>query len=681
MTSRSTTRPLDITPGVQPDTDRTNLATPHWTSARGIRFENGSPQKIGGYLAIDLDDTVHGTCRTIYSTLINNSLYTILGTNEKLYYLSGDEITNITPVVTSTTAIANSLDTHYATLANNPVATTNGSKFLVISDTTAARLRVGDTYTLSGASTTNGIPDTEINAAHVIRTIGANTVTIKVSSSASSTGSGGGASVVRATGLIQVSKTAHALVEKDRIKVASAATVGGVTDTQINREWEIRYVDADNFDFMTAGTATSSVAAGGGASTTYQVEIDDGDVNVTAGQGYGMGRYGTGLYGDVKISSATFSYPRIWFMDRFGDNIIGTPGNGTGLYTWDGDLAEAPVLVSGAPTAINYAFVSDSIVVTFGAGGTENRILACDQGDITNWTDAAENQVFDDDIEGAGKFISHVSARGINLIFTEKQTYTMRYIGPPLVWEIKPLDSTVGIISPMARVAVKGVTYWMGAKNFYMWRGGNVEVIPSNTGKQSTIMHYVFTNINEAQRYKIFCWYNELFDEIWWHYPSAGSNEPDRIARLDLTDMTWVPDELDDRTAAEYPSLGVNYPRMISSESDLFYHEIGLNADEEALSFSLRGPKMTGGKTPATIVSVIPDSVQSGNITVNVSCRLYPQSANASFDQDYTVSPTTENIVLGGSGRYWEYEISGEDLDQEWMMGAWQEEVQPAGGN
>ena len=104
-----------------------------------------------------------------------------------------------------------------------------------------------------------------------------------------------------------------------------------------------------------------------------------------------------------------------------------------------------------APSAINYVFVSNSIVVTLGADGIVNRIKSSDQGDPEQWTSSSTNQVFIDDIEGAGRFISHISVLGDNLLFTERQTYRFTYIGQPFIWRIEKLDDSVGIISQNAR--------------------------------------------------------------------------------------------------------------------------------------------------------------------------------------------------------------------------------------
>lgn len=669
--------PIEIKPGVQPSTDRTALSTPHYTMSDKIRFWRGVPQKIGGWAKFTfLSRTISGTARTLYGAIINNLATTIIGTNSYLYSAYGQTLTNITPLQASTVPIANSLATDYATLAADPIATVDGSNLITITDTNAAFYREGDTYKLAGAATTNGILDTSINISHAIRSIGTNSITLMVSGAATSTGAGGGASVVRATGRLRVSATGHGQADGDRTKIAAAATTGGVTNTHINKEFIIRNKATDTFDIMTGGMATSAVTGGGGASTTYQKQIAVGLVGGGYGLGYGVGLYGVGRFGVSKTSITGVVYPRIWIADRFGDKIVITPGNQSGVYVWDGSVAAAPALVSGAPTDINYMFVSDNTLVTFGHQNIPNQIFASDQGDPTNWTASSLNQVFQDVIEGADRFLSHAPVLGINLIFTPSQTYRFAKVDINAgVWDIKLLDNSVGIIGPMARCSVNNVAYWMANNNFYMWSGGNVQQIPSNTQDQCSMLKYVFGNINLAQAYKSFAWYNDIFNEVWFHYPSANSSECDRIARVSLSDFSWCPDTMA-RTCAEYPENIFSFPRMMGQNGFLYNHEQGNDDDGSALAFSLESNLRSSGKETSIITGFVPDSVQNGDISVNVSAYQWPQSTTATYDKTFSVSDSSgrENIQIGG--RFWQYIWSGAQLGQAWIMGQWYELVQ-----
>lgn len=674
VTKPSDLQPLDIIPGVEPSTDQTAFATRHFVLSDKIRFVSGFPEKIGGFVStsFDGDNTIVGVPRTIYSQVTNNLLTTMVGTHSRLYGLIGSTLTNISPLIGAPTTIANSLATLYGTLASNPISTVNGSTTVTIADTSASRLRVGDSVKLSGATTTNGILNTTLNATHVVRSIGVNSYTIVVGDTANANGSGGGASVVRATGLVNVTAAAHGQVEGDRCKIAGAASFGGVLNTDLNKEFIIRNVATNSFDIMTAGMATSSVSSGGGASTSYDKQIAAGNIDERNAIGYGAGRYGTGLYGTARTSTSGRRYPRIWFFGQYGDAIIGTPGNQGSLYTWGGDTTVAPVVVTNAPTDIDYAFVSDSSIVTF----RKNRIRASDIGDSTVWASSSTNQAYDDYIEGAGNFWSHLPFDGYNLIFTNFQTYSFRYIGGKLVWEIKQISRNIGMISPRAGIVVNGIGYWMGTRGWYRWNGGAIETLPSNTKPRSTILKYIFQNLTQSQQSKIFCWYNEEFEEIWWHIPSANSNEPDTVARVNVNDLTWVPDTFN-RTAAEYPAV-LNYkPLLASYDGTLYRHEVGMDANGAAMTFSLRSRKFSFGKKTGLIVGYVPDSIQVGNISVRTRAYLYPQSVATAFDATTTVTPTTEYISLASQGRLWDYEISGSTLGQSWRAGVWQEMIQP----
>lgn len=673
--------PISMTPGCQPVTDKTAFSTVHSTFSDKIRWFQGVPQKIGGWnsIAFDYGATVNGVCRRVFSAFLSagTQLVTVLGTNQNLYALSGTRLTNITPLLTTTAAIPNSLSTDFRTLGNNPIMTQNGSGILTITDPNAAQYQAGDDITLSGVvGPINGISAGIINGIQVIRSVGTGVYTIIVAGTANATGAGGGNAVVLASGLITAAATAHGMTAGQRTKITLATTFGGITALQLNLEFIVRTTTTNTFQFMTTGTATSSAAAGGGAGTLYHAQLGAGNVDENAAAGYGAGFYGVGLYGTGLLSPNGRTFPRIWYADRFQAVMILTPGNQGALYFWNGDTTIAPTQLTNAPTAINYAFVSNDIVVTFGYQGVANQIFASDQQNITNWTASSSNQVFQDTISGAGPLISHLPVNGTNLIFTNNRTYVFTYIGLPLVWDISLLDGSIGIIAPLARCVVNGIAYWMGQKNFYCFRGGNVEVIPANSQLVSTILNYVYNNLTSSQRSKIYAWYNERFGEIWFHYPSAQSNEPDKVARVNINEgFIWTPDTFD-RSAAESPDILGITPRLISSGGIFYNHETGVDADGQAMPWSLVSNLRNQGKPSIYVSSIVPDSIQTGNINLNLTMWEYPQSPVPTSSRDYTITPTTPYMPVDNGGRYYQYEWSGSELGQQFIMGNWQEYIQ-----
>lgn len=664
--------PIEILPGVHPSTDISESTTGHYILSDKIRFRDGLPEKVGGNVTVVFanSNAISGCARSILPFETSAGLRYLIGTEKRLYYLSGSQLINVTPLKTATNAIANSLDSYYVSLAASPIATVLDSGTITITDT-ATKVVAGDTITLSAAVDTNGITAAQINLTHFVRSNDTNSFTVLTTGTATSTGSGGGASVILATGIINVNATAHDMSEGDRTGILGAADFAGFTAvTEINVEHIIRNVRTDDFDIVTTGEATSSVTGGGGAGTTYQTQIEAGECDAKSGTGYGVGLYGVGLYGIAKTST-TITVATSWVFDKFGSLVVATQGDQTGLYSWDVDTDNAPVLVANAPTAIDYCFVSNNICVTLGASATPNRVKWSDQGVLTTWTPLATNQAGEDDIENAGRFLSHVKLKGLNLLWTESQIYTFRYIGRPFVWATKWLDN-VGIIGKNARVAYKGIVYWMGNDNFYMYRSGRVEVIPSNSTKETTLKKYVFDNINTSQKSKIFAWYNAKFNEVWFHYPSANVNENDSIARVDVQDFTWSPDTYN-RSASSYPiELGTNptLAKVVSGDSTLLRHEVGANDDGAALTFSITSPFIRISIDMANINLLIPDSLQVGDITVTVNTKRYPHEAIFGT-KTFTITPTTGNVTFRLRGRYVQYIITGSSIDQTWRAGQW----------
>jgi len=667
--------PIEVLPGVKGIPDTTELASPHWVYAEKVRSTGETLRKLGGWESYTFNNgnTISGVPRSGYNIQIGNNIWILIGTNTRLYSLVGSLLTNITPVDTSSVAAADSLDTYYKTLANNPATTVLGSATIMIEDT-ATKVRGGDIIELSGFSgALNGIPDTELNAVHIARTQATDSFTIRVGTSATSSSAGGGASVVLATAIITLNDAAHGLGEGDRIFVDDAAATGGIPDTEINVEHIIRNVTTDAFDFVAVTVATSSVTGGGGASTIYYPPIPAGEADASSGIGYGMGLYGAGQYGVSKTSTASVLQPRVWTHDRFGNNPLMSPGQQTGLYQWLGSNLVAPTLVTNAPTAINGFFTSNNIVVTYGSGNVKNRLKWSDQGNQTVWTATPQNQAGEDDIEGANGFIAHATVRGeLNLLWTPTQLYTMRYIGAPLVWDVKQVDDAEGIISQNAVAVHGGVAVWMGNDNIFVYAGGVVSVVPSNSGKQCTLLRYVFDDLNYTQKAKIFAWHNRKFNEIWIHYPSGNSMEIDRMIRVSLDDYVWWPDVMD-RTMAVQQYLQ-QFPVLASSDGTLYRHETGMNADGQAMRMVLRSKYFQRASSHTQIGNIIPDSIQTGDLQMTVRSKEWPQGT-AVQEVDRTIEPTTPYVGMLVDARNWQYELVHEVLDGDWVGGAWIEDI------
>jgi len=162
----------------------------------------------------------------------------------------------------------------------NPLKTTSGSTSLVI-DFAEHNIAVSDSITISGAIAVGGVPASDINKAHTVTAITENTVTVVVSTTATSTARGGSDAVrldgkiirtnpietTASSATVKVHYRSHGLANSDTITLEGLDDVGGLDRSLLNKSHTV--VDASNTDYFTitlSETATASEFGGGGDS-------------------------------------------------------------------------------------------------------------------------------------------------------------------------------------------------------------------------------------------------------------------------------------------------------------------------------------------------------------------------------------------------------------------------------
>ena len=355
--------------------------------------------------------------------------------------------------------------------------------------------------------------------------------------------------------------------------IQGSSDVANILASAINIEQLItNIVSEDVFTIQTGTVATSLVTAAGGGSTTLQTQIAPGNPDVSLGYGYGGGQYGAGAYGDSKIfnGSDIVAYPRIWSMDKYGTNLILTPGDGPAtspnLYVWANfDVSVAPVLVTTTdatpvPPGVKWVYVSNNMVCALGADGTLNQFQSSDIADFTNWTVGPSTYAYATTFEQAGPLISQASARNHDLVFTSSDVYNFQFIDKPNIWLIRKLFTTDGIIGPKARAEIEDAVFWMGQGDFYVFDGYTVNILPNNTVKR-----YVYDNINWGQAWKCFVFANVEFSEIWFFYPQGQDADPNNYVIYNYKESHWSIGTLP-RTAAEEPTNVNAQPLLVQSQ-------------------------------------------------------------------------------------------------------------------
>jgi hypothetical protein len=363
------------------------------------RFRQGTPEKIGGWARISAA-TFQGVCRSLWNwiTLSGQNLLGV-GTNLKFYIENGGAYNDITPLRVSPAA----------TLANNPFATTNLSTTVVVTDAAGGWVN-GDFVTFSGATAVGGLT---LNGEYQITTIGtsATTYSIQSTTAATSTATGGGASVVAAY----------------QINVGMA--------------YEIPLV---GWGAGAWGAGTWGI----GASSTTQMRIWNQN---NFGQDLIFGPNGGKLY----IWKATTA-----LTDR-GVLISGLSGASSV------PLFQNLLLISDA-SRFTFVFGTNDY-----GGTTLDPMLIrwSNQEDYLEWYPAATNQAGSLRLSHGSRIVAVLQARQEILVYTDSTLYSLQYAGPPVVWGSQLLGDNLSIAGPNAAALASGVAYWMGVDKFYKYDG------------------------------------------------------------------------------------------------------------------------------------------------------------------------------------------------------------------
>lgn len=171
---------LTLKPGVNRENTR-YMTEGGWYSCDNIRFRQGNPEKIGGWLRRSAY-TYLGVCRSLFMWITLSSLrYIGVGTHLKFYVDWGGKFYDITPL-RSTEA-----------LGADPFATTITSPTVTVTVADTSDILVNDFVTFSGATAVAGL---DMNAEfQVVSVVNGTTFTVTAASNASATTTGGGATV------------------------------------------------------------------------------------------------------------------------------------------------------------------------------------------------------------------------------------------------------------------------------------------------------------------------------------------------------------------------------------------------------------------------------------------------------------------------------------------------------
>ena len=362
--------------------------------------------------------------------------------------------------------------------------------------------------------------------------------------------------------------------------------------------------------------------------------ITAGIADATIKTGYGYSTYGSFAYGVARPDLGGLIPATTWSLDTWGEYLVACSSADGKLYEWQLGFT-TPTLaaaITNAPTGNKALLVTaERILFALGAGGNPRKVQWCDQEDNTVWTPAATNQAGDFELATVGTLIAGKRVKGINLLFTDTDCHTATYIGAPFIYGFEKAGSGCGLISAQAVAAIDTAAIWMSKSGFWTY-DGYVKPLPSD------VSDYVFSNMNFNQASKVYAVHNSQFGEIWWYYPSSGSNENDSYVIYNYRENSWNIGSLA-RTAGTDAGVFTN-PLLVSADGYIYEHEVGFAYDGASV-YAESGPVQLGnGDNIMSVRQVVPDEQTLGEAVVSFKTRNYPTGTQSTFGPYTAANPT-----------------------------------------
>jgi hypothetical protein len=718
---------IKFAPGIDKQ-DTSVGAAGRWVDSDNVRFRYGLPEKVGGWQSL-LNESIVGVVRKQHAFVDNDgNRYVALGTDKFLLLYFEGGLYDITPLKTALTS---------ATLA-----TTDASPICSITTGTDHNLSLGDIILLDNVTLPvgTGYVDADFeDKLFQVTSITSNTVfTITQTTNATATVTTGGSIDVvpyeqvgpaaqtygYGFGVGQYGGTisgANSTTINNGGNFTAGATSVVLTDSSVLPASGILLIGSELMDYSTNNTGTNTISGiTRGQYGTSDVTHSDGST-VTNATDY------TGWGNAVNAASVVLE-PGLWSLSNFGQVLVATIANGK-TFTWDSAIAarlttRASTTTSGFvttnnPTATRVTLISPTTrhlihlgtETTIGDPSTQDDMFirfSIDEN-INEYTPEATNTAGTQRIQDGTKIIGALVAKENILVWTDNALYTMKFVGAPFTFGFEQVGTNCGLIGKNAAIEIDGVAYWMGNNGFFSF-DGTVNTLPCS------VEDYVYDDIDTTKGQQVNAGINNLFTEVVWWYPTAGSEFNNRYVvfnygqsngqlpmgnwytgvNVNSIRTSWIDSLIYPKPyATAYNSSNDGTFPVVIGQSGLgasvfFEQETGtdqvnpngsttiLTSFVQSFDFSLQANQ---SEIFLAMRRFLPNfKVLTGNNQVTIGVSDYPSdSVAATRLSPFTIDATTDKVDTRARGRYASIKIENINLGETWRFGTFQVDLQPDG--
>ena len=733
---------LGFLPGFNKQVTSTG-AESQWTGGENVRFRYGTPEKVGGWSQLG-DKKLTGATRGLHHMVNKEGIkYAAIGTNRILYVYSGGVYYDIHPLTNpSGTAITNAF------------STTNGQPTVTLTFSSAHNFEPGDIILFGDTTTFSAITGSNFGASDfcdkkfMVTTVPTTTtLTITMDSNE------GGAGAVTSGGITYFQYYHVGPAEQIGVFGYGISQWGG-TVTNPQTTTLNGALNADSAGTGGTGTTINVASTTGFPSTgTNFIQVDNEEISytgITATSFTGITRNVRGTTNASHLNGATVtnfsSYsawgqaasttdkvaePGMWALDNLGSTLIALIFNGE-CFEWNADASNATAtratIISGAPTASRDMLVStpDRHLVFFGTETTigdkatqdDMFIRFSSQENINEYTPTAENSAGTQRLAAGSRIMGATLGRNAIYIWSDTSLFTMRFVGTPFTFAYEQVGSNCGLIGKNAAVEVDGAAYWMSDNGFFRYTG-------KLESMDCLVEDYVYDNLNTTSNQMVYAGINNLFGEVTWFYPEAGSNVNTQSVTYSYLDSTakrpiwfvnasplfirtsWQDSAVFGLPHATQYDAGTDTSFDVVGNTDgisyYYEHETGVNqvrlgvttaipanitsGDYDITQKVVRGAATNlgdlrgDGENIMRVSRIIPDFItQAGNTIVQLDLRNYPNEAAASSSLGpFTITSGTTKVDTRARARSIALTISNTAVDTNWKLGTFRLDIQAGG--
>jgi len=692
---------LKFQPGIVKDITEyaAGKSGPFWVDADLIRFRNGYPTKIGGWLAdifnaLNADGTVSSTATTIegiarrmipWRSNEDGLDRIVVSTHNHLYIIQDSGLYDITPLRDKTNASTTTTEALDDSETGIDLTSVTGFK-------TAGVIKIGSeiiTYTGISTLTLTGCTRGTNSTSAAAHDSGATVTQILIAPIATTDEST----------TVTITDSGHGALKGDFVVFDGATATGGIAADTLNRRsgYQITAVTTNTFTITVPSAATSTVSAGGGNVVVINYLIGSaaglGIQSADPALGWGVGAWGDSTWGTARTASASNVglESSCWSLNIWDADVL-CQVRGGALYYWDtsNGVTNRAELISDESDATAVPTISRVSIVSFpdrhfvcggadaynaATGGTTGLldpmlVRWSTQESFSIWGPTKDNTAGDQRLQIGTQIVAMVSGREETIISTDAAIYGMSFVGAPFTFSFRLLATDAAASGINTMINVDSTIYWMGKNSFYQYNG-QVQEMPC------PVQYYVFDRMRKNYQDKTVVGHNKKFKEVTWFYPSEDNTnfanpEPDSYVTYNYAENAWSIGTMDRTVWSD--SFGFrNVPFAFDKGGNLYNHETGTTDNGSAMnSFVESSPRelTDGGENLYLVDKIIPDVTLTSttNLYVELNTRKYPNATEVTKGP-FTITSTTQKLSTRAKGRQMSLKIYSSGTGDSWSLG------------